>query len=92
MTGRRYTYDEAAEALRVHPTWLRRHIKELPHSKKGRVVTFSEDDIERIDRQFHHEPVDSAPAAAPSSAAPHPLANLRPLPARSSLHRTRITA
>jgi hypothetical protein len=51
--SRRFTYPEAADELRVEESWLRRHIKQLPHSKKGRVVTFSEEDLERIDQICH---------------------------------------
>lgn len=84
---RRWTYPEAAEELRVDVTWLKRHIKELPHSKKGRVVTFSDEDLERIDAIHHHEPT-VGPLARPVAipAVPptgHPLAALRPLPARA---------
>ncbi|WP_327376243.1 helix-turn-helix domain-containing protein [Streptomyces sp. NBC_01216] len=85
---RRYTYPEAAEELRIEESWLRRHIKELPHSKKGRVVTFTDADLDRIDAIFHHEPTVGPLATVPASAAgPHPLAALRPLPARGSTRR-----
>ncbi|MFD6415947.1 helix-turn-helix domain-containing protein [Streptomyces sp. NPDC060194] len=82
MTAR-HTYPEAAAILRVKETWLRRHIKQLPHSKKGREVTFSDQDLDRIDALHHHEPTTAQPVAVPSpSAGEHPLANLRPLGAR----------
>jgi hypothetical protein len=87
MTGQRHKYPEAAQILRVEESWLRRHIKKLPHSKKGRVVTFSDADLERIDALFHHEPTTGplAAAAAPASGiSSHPLSNLRPLPGRKS--------
>ena len=81
----RYLYPEAAKALRVDESWLRRHIKKLPHSKKGRVVTFTDADLERIDALFHHEPTTGALALVPAPASgAHPLAHLRPLPARGS--------
>ncbi|MBP8536126.1 helix-turn-helix domain-containing protein [Streptomyces sp. MK37H] len=76
---RRLTYPEAAAELRVEESWLRRHIKKLPHSKKGRVVTFSDADLEAIDAQFHHEP-EQTPRLRP--VGPHPLAELKPLPSR----------
>lgn len=84
--SRRYTYAEAAAELRVEERWLRRHIGRLPHSKKGRVVTFSDDDLMRIDQMHHHEPSMGplAGASAPAAGA-HPLAHLKPLPARGSL-------
>jgi hypothetical protein len=87
-----YDYDEAAAELRTTKTWLQRHINELPHTKLGRVVTFDDDDLARI-RQIHHrEPAcgllveAQAQAQAHADAAllrPHPLAALKPLPARS---------
>lgn len=83
---KRYKYAEAAAELRVEEAWLRRHIKELPHSKKGRVVTFTDADLERIDQIHHHEPTHgplARPAPVPTTAGVHPLAALKPLPARS---------
>ncbi|MGW6210995.1 helix-turn-helix domain-containing protein [Streptomyces sp. NPDC055109] len=88
MSGRRHTYPEAADVLRVEESWLRRHIKQLPHSKKGRVVTFSDDDLARIDALTHYEPTAGPLAVAPlpqTGAGPHPLSNLRPLPRRSQV-------
>ncbi|WP_405925477.1 helix-turn-helix domain-containing protein [Streptomyces sp. NBC_00035] len=85
--NRRHTYPEAAEILRVEETWLRRHIKQLPHSKKGRVVTFSDEDLDRIDALKHHEPTTGplAIVTAPSTgASSHPMNHLRPLPSRAS--------
>lgn len=79
------TYEEAAVALRIEERWLRRNIRQLPHSKRGRTVTFTPADIERIDRLTHYEPTSGPLAAAPASLstdAPHPLASLKPLPAR----------
>lgn len=79
----RLTYPEAAEALRVEERWLRRNIKRLPHTKKGRSVTFTADDIERIDQMHHYEPT-TGPLAVVTrpKAGAHPLAALKPLPAR----------
>lgn len=82
----RYTYPEAAAELRVEESWLRRHIKKLPHSKFGRVVTFTDADLARIGAQYHHEPTTGLLAAVPvpaPSASAHPLGHLRPLPSRS---------
>lgn len=86
---KRHTYPEAATELRVEESWLRRHIKTLPHSKKGRVITFSDADLERIDQLFHHEP-STGPLAIVSAptAGPHPMAHLIPLPPRSAAVRT----
>ena len=83
---RRLTYPEAAAELRVTVTWLKRHIKKLPHTKKGRVVTFSDADLEAIDALFHHEPSTGplAPVRSlPSTEqGPHPMGHLKPLPRR----------
>jgi hypothetical protein len=85
--SRRYTYPEAATELRVEERWLRRNIKRLPHSKKGRVVTFTEADLERIDALHHHEPTTGPLAIVPaprSGTKAHPLSHLRPLPPRGA--------
>lgn len=85
---KRHTYAEAAEELRVDERWLRRHIKQLPHSKKGRVVTFSDDDLTQIDALHHWDPTTGplslVPAAPVQGASAHPLAHLKPLPARGA--------
>ncbi|MER7815581.1 helix-turn-helix domain-containing protein [Streptomyces sp. NPDC096153] len=87
MSSRRYTYPEAAEELRCEESWLRRHIKKLPHSKKGKRVTFSDEDLNRIDALTHHEPTTGPLAVVPrlATSGPHPLAELKPLPSRGSL-------
>lgn len=87
MTARRFTYQEAAAELPegVTETWLRRHIKRLPHTKLGRIVYFTDRDLERIDQLFHHEPTSGPLAAAASTTSgsgAHPLSSLRPLPRR----------
>ncbi|NNJ04193.1 helix-turn-helix domain-containing protein [Streptomyces sp. PKU-MA01144] len=83
--SRRYTYPEAAERLRVEERWLRRNIRRLPHSKKGRVVTFSDEDLDRIDALHHHEPTSSPLATLPVPApGTHPMAHLKPLPPRGA--------
>ncbi|MDT7847253.1 DNA-binding protein [Streptomyces justiciae] len=82
---RRLQYAKAAEELGIEESWLRRHIKRLPHSKLGRTVYFTDADLERIDALFHHEPTTGPLAAVPAPAArtgSHPLSNLRPLPGR----------
>ncbi|WP_326780396.1 helix-turn-helix domain-containing protein [Streptomyces longwoodensis] len=83
----RHSYAQAAALLGVEESWLRRHIKQLPHTKLGRVVYFTGADLERIDQLFHHEPATGplANATAPATApAPHPMSHLRPLPSRRS--------
>ncbi|WP_030371486.1 helix-turn-helix domain-containing protein [Streptomyces rimosus] len=83
MTAHCYTYPEAAEVLRVQERWLRRDISNLPHSRKGKVVTFSEADLDRIDAMHHHEPTIGPFATVPSapSSTAHPLAHLKPFAA-----------
>lgn len=83
---RRYTYPEAAEILRAEESWLRRHIKKLPHTKLGKFVYFTDADIERIDALFHYEPTAGPLAAVPAaaSAGPNPMGHLVPLPSRRS--------
>ncbi|WP_435279270.1 helix-turn-helix domain-containing protein [Streptomyces sp. 1222.5] len=84
---RRLQYSEAAVELGVDESWLRRHIKKLPHTKLGRTVYFTDPDLERIDSMFHHEPT-AGPLATASAAAqsgPHPLGHLVPLPSRRSV-------
>ncbi|MEV1020670.1 DNA-binding protein [Streptomyces sp. NPDC050264] len=86
---RRFDYAEAAAELRVTEGWLRRHIKQLPHTKKGRVVTFTDADLERIDALHHHEPTTGPLAQTPPAAEDaHPLRHLRPLPARNAAARS----
>ncbi|MEU9134647.1 helix-turn-helix domain-containing protein [Streptomyces sp. NPDC048404] len=87
MTGHRHTYPEAAAILRVEESWLRRHIKKFPHSKKGREVTFSDADLDRIDALTHYEPTTGPLAAVPTpqmGAGSHPMSSLRPLPRRGA--------
>ncbi|MFF7259524.1 helix-turn-helix domain-containing protein [Streptomyces sp. NPDC008159] len=82
---RRLQYPEAAEELGVEESWLRRHIKQLPHTKVGRVVYFTDADLDRIDALFHNEPTTGplTVTPAPPSKGAHPLSYLKPLPARS---------
>lgn len=85
---RRLKYPAAAEELGIEESWLRRHIKRLPHTKVGRTVYFTDADLERIDVMFHHEPTTgplaAVPAPAPSGVTSHPMSHLRPLPSRST--------
>lgn len=80
-----YDYDEAAAELRVEKSWLQRHIREFPRRKAGRDVHFTDADLERINELLHLEPEFgplAAPVTAPAAAGAHPLAALKPLPAR----------
>lgn len=85
--SRRHTYPEAARVLRVNETWLRRHIRKLPHTKLGRTVYFTDPDIERIDSLFHHEPTAGPRPLKPVSTAgfrPYSTSGLVPLASRRS--------
>lgn len=82
---RRLNYPEAAREIGVEESWLRRHIKKLPHTKVGRTVYFTDADLERIDQLFHHEPTTGPLATTPAPATGrHPLSHLRPLPRRGA--------
>lgn len=79
---KRYSYPEAAEALRVPEHWLRRNISRLPHSKKGRAVTFTDADLEQIDQMHHHAPAHAPVAPVTPLPGMHPLRDLKPLGTR----------
>jgi hypothetical protein len=82
---RRLSYPEAAVELRIKESWLRDNIKKLPHKKLGRFVYFTDDDLVRIDQLCHVEPESgplAGPVPVPAAAGGHPLADLKPLPAR----------
>lgn len=72
-----HAYPEAAVLLRVPERWLRRNISRLPHSKKGRVVTFTDADLAAIDAMHRVEPQVAVVAMGTPS-------ELRPLPLRRS--------
>ncbi|MCT2591087.1 helix-turn-helix domain-containing protein [Streptomyces sp. N2-109] len=83
MSRRLYDYDEAAEELRVTKSWLQRHIKRLPHvDGLGGHVLFTDDHLDRILAAHCYEPEQHALSAVPGGGS-HPLAELKPLPARS---------
>ncbi|MBH1932923.1 helix-turn-helix domain-containing protein [Streptomyces sp. AV19] len=80
-----HTYEEAAAALRIKESWLRRHIKDLPHTKLGREVLFTDEDLGRISAElFRFEPATGPLAASLRPATgTHPLAHLKPRPSRA---------
>jgi len=81
-------YSEAAAVLKVEESWLRRHIKKLPHTKLGGRVLFTDSDLQGIVAMFHHEPGTAAPGPTTSRTNDvfHHLGALRPLP-RSKVRR-----
>jgi hypothetical protein len=81
-----YDYAEAAEELRVEESWLRKNVRQFPRRKAGKKVHFTDADLDRINQLLHLEP-EYGPLAkaapAPTGIPGHPLADLKPLPARS---------
>ncbi|WP_346772015.1 helix-turn-helix domain-containing protein [Streptomyces sp. JH34] len=73
-------YAEAAAILKVDESWLRRHIKKMPHSKLGGRVRFTDEDVRRIVALFHQEPSTANLAASCATISPSPLRALRPIP------------
>lgn len=74
-----YGYAEAATALDLPETWLRRHINELPHCKVGQHVKFTEAHLREIAEMFEVRPDQpAAPANVPAA-----LLELRPLGSRA---------
>ena len=69
-----YTVAETAEILDLSPHFIRNHLRELPHSRFGRLVRFYESDIAKIIEQAKHTP--DAPRiepVAPVRTGPVPL-------------------
>jgi DNA-binding Lrp family transcriptional regulator len=42
------SFSEAARRLGLPESWLRAHVRELPHRRLGRKVMFTVDDLDRI--------------------------------------------
>jgi hypothetical protein len=66
-------YAGLAAKLRIPETWLRRHIRQLPHQKYGQYVRFGPEDVALI--QADHQ-VRPGAAVLPSTAPA--LLELRP--------------
>lgn len=74
-------YSEAAAFLKVEESWLRRHIKKLPHTKIGGRVLFTGNDLDRIISMFHHDPeASSQNTGRRKGDSAHQLSPLRPVP------------
>ncbi|MFD9064214.1 helix-turn-helix domain-containing protein [Kitasatospora purpeofusca] len=67
------TYEGLADLLGVTDTWLRRHIKKLPHEKYGREIRFFPEHVAEIRRIFSVTPV-SNPTGKTGPVGPVPLA------------------
>lgn len=63
-----YTPAEAYLLIGCSRTWLRDHIKEVPHQKIGQKVSFTVEDIQQIREMFRQTP------ARPTAIAPRPAA------------------
>ncbi|WP_323180382.1 helix-turn-helix domain-containing protein [Streptomyces sp. NBC_00102] len=81
-----HSYAEAAAVLKVEESWLRRHIRKLPHSKLGGHVRFTDEDLRRVVDLFHQEPSTVKLATPGDTGALGPLRSLRPIP-RSTVGR-----
>ncbi|KJS60671.1 helix-turn-helix domain-containing protein [Streptomyces rubellomurinus] len=49
-------YAGLAEVLGITESWLRRHIRELPHEKYGRAVRFSAENVAEIRNIYSVQP------------------------------------
>ncbi|MFD9952436.1 hypothetical protein [[Kitasatospora] papulosa] len=70
-----YDVSEAAEYLRCRVHFLEDNLKQLPHQRMGRSISFDERDLEEIKDMFRVRP---APAQAPASPAALKLAAIKP--------------
>ncbi|MFD4658001.1 DNA-binding protein [Kitasatospora sp. NPDC058444] len=61
-------YAGLAKLLDINESWLRRHIKRLPHEKYGRAVRFSSEHVAEI-RQLHAVQPDALPTSAKAGPA-----------------------
>ncbi|MEU3563541.1 DNA-binding protein [Kitasatospora sp. NPDC006786] len=61
-------YSGLAALLDINESWLRRHIKRLPHEKYGREVRFSAENVVEI-RKLHTVQPHTIPATAGTGPA-----------------------
>lgn len=73
--SRNFDMAEAAEYLRCRPHFLEDNLKQLPHQRMGRSISFDERDLEEIKDMFRIRP---GRAQTSGSPAPLALASLRP--------------
>lgn len=98
--GHAYTPEEAAEFLRTTATALRAQVsrKQIPHTRVGKYVRFSADDIAQILAAGQRPPADKPAASAPrratrkTAAPPPPPAGITPLRARPDAARPKRKA
>ena len=70
-----YTLAEAAEYLRCRPHFLEENLKQLPHQRMGRAISFDESELEAIKDMFRVRPERAQTSTAPASIK---LASIRP--------------
>ncbi|MDX2622486.1 hypothetical protein PV356_23605 [Streptomyces sp. WI03-5b] len=70
-----YDVTEAAEYLRCKVHFIEDNLKQLPHQRMGRSVSFDERDLEEIKDMFRVRP---ARAQAPAGTPALELASIRP--------------
>lgn len=70
-----YSLAEAAEYLRCRPHFLEENLKELPHQRMGRAISFDETELEEIKDMFRIRPRQAQTSDRPASLA---LATIRP--------------
>ncbi|MFJ3705065.1 MULTISPECIES: hypothetical protein [unclassified Streptomyces] len=70
-----YDVTEAAEYLRCRPHFLEDNLKQLPHQRMGRSISFDERDLEEIKDMFRVRP---GRAQAPAGPAALKLAAIKP--------------
>ncbi|MFG2589092.1 hypothetical protein [Streptomyces sp. NPDC048438] len=70
-----YDLAEAAKYLRCRPHFLEDNLKELPHQRMGRSISFDERDLEEIKDMFRIRP---GRTQVSGTSVPLALATLRP--------------
>lgn len=70
-----YSLAEAAEYLRCRPHFLEDNLKQLPHQRMGRAISFDERELEEIKDMFRIRPHQAQTSGQPPALA---LASIRP--------------
>jgi hypothetical protein len=71
-----YSLAEAAEYLRCAPFFLEDNLKQLPHQRMGRAISFDEKELEEIKDMFRIRPQQQT--QTPDRPAALALASIRP--------------
>ncbi|MGW1223398.1 hypothetical protein ACWD6O_31280 [Streptomyces californicus] len=83
--SRNYSLAEAAEYLRCRPHFLEENLKQLPHQRMGRAISFDEIDLEAIKDMHRIRPAAPQAAVAPSPSPQLTLASIRPSRAQKAI-------